>query len=83
MPEPKNGERPYLAAPETTFWGSIFGHFSDIFGPECRIIVLIKYYFLYFICTLYSINIIHNSISTSLCHTPLTSLPSHFNHQNK
>jgi len=27
MPEPKNGERPYLAVPETPFLGVIFGLF--------------------------------------------------------
>jgi len=31
MPEPKNGERPYLAVPEPTFWGAIFRYFSGIF----------------------------------------------------
>jgi len=30
IPEPKNGERPYLAVPEPTFWGAIFGLFSSI-----------------------------------------------------
>jgi len=28
MPGPKNGERPYLAVPETPFLGSVFWHFS-------------------------------------------------------
>jgi len=27
IPEAKNGERPYLAVPEPTFWGAIFGLF--------------------------------------------------------
>jgi len=44
MPEPKNGERPYLAVPEPTFWGAVFGYFSGIFvlpqrnstPPRCR-----------------------------------------------
>jgi len=27
IPEPKNGERPYLAVPEATFWGPIFSSF--------------------------------------------------------
>jgi len=27
MPGPKNGERPYLAVPETPFLGVVFGHF--------------------------------------------------------
>jgi len=31
MPEPKNGERPYLAVPEATFWGLFLGLFSGIF----------------------------------------------------
>jgi len=31
IPRPKNGERPYLAVPETTFWGSILGLFWAIF----------------------------------------------------
>jgi len=30
MPEPKNGERPYLAVPETPFLGVVFGSFSAI-----------------------------------------------------
>jgi len=31
IPEPKNGERPYLAVPEPTFWGLFFSSFSAIF----------------------------------------------------
>jgi len=33
MPDAKNGERPYLAVPETTFWGSILGLIWRIFLP--------------------------------------------------
>jgi len=33
MPGPKNGERPYLAVPEATFWGLFLGIFSPIFIP--------------------------------------------------
>jgi len=31
MPDAKNGERPYLAVPEATFLGLIFGIFSANF----------------------------------------------------
>jgi len=31
IPEPKNGERPYLAVPETPFLGSVFSSFSANF----------------------------------------------------
>jgi len=31
IPEPKNGERPYLAAPEPTFWGLFLGSFLAYF----------------------------------------------------
>jgi len=31
MPGAKNGERPYLAAPEATFWGLFFDPFSAYF----------------------------------------------------
>jgi len=33
MPGAKNGERPYLAVPEPTFWGLIFGLFYCNFTP--------------------------------------------------
>jgi len=42
MPWPKNGERPYLAVPEATFWGLFLGLFSGIF-------VASQFYF-YFNC---------------------------------
>jgi len=32
MPGPKNGERPYLAVPEATFWGLFFGLFYRYFA---------------------------------------------------
>jgi len=33
IPQPKNGERPYLAVPEPTFWGAIFGLFYQLSVP--------------------------------------------------
>jgi len=32
-PQPKNGERPYLATPKTTFWDPVFGYFHPTFCP--------------------------------------------------
>jgi len=32
-PKPKNGERPYLAVPEATFWGLFFGLFLLFLYP--------------------------------------------------
>jgi len=32
-PLSKNGERPYLAVPEATFWGLFFGHFCYFSAP--------------------------------------------------
>jgi len=37
MPGPKNGERPYLAVPEATFWGLFLDLFLPVFVPPYRI----------------------------------------------
>jgi len=37
MPGPKNGERPYLAVPEPTFWGAIFDLFWGIFWSATQL----------------------------------------------
>jgi len=34
MPGPKNGERPYLAVPEPTFWGPFLGLILRISDPH-------------------------------------------------
>jgi len=51
MPGPKNGERPYLAVPGPTFWGSFFAPFCPTFcssHPSNRYTQLILFLFIVF-----------------------------------
>jgi len=50
MPGAKNGERPYLAVPEATFWGLFFSSFSAYFGPFCGLDPTSPTNKIYFIC---------------------------------
>jgi len=61
MPGPKNGERPYLAVPEATFWGLFLDLISPDFVPLCCRISKIIHTTIQFSFYLYSPNV--NAIS--------------------